>query len=104
MAFHVPNGEYRYKSTGKKLKAAGVKPGVPDVFIMVPNKQYYGLIIEFKKKSLKINKKTGLLEKKPANVSIYQKQWIKNLNDFGYLAVICQGFDEAKKTVENYLQ
>ena len=31
--FHVPNGEYRTKSTGCKLKAYGVLPGVADLLL-----------------------------------------------------------------------
>ncbi len=32
--FHVPNGEKRSKATAGKLKAMGVKPGVPDICIV----------------------------------------------------------------------
>lgn len=30
---HVPNGEFRDPRTARRLKAQGVKPGVPDVLI-----------------------------------------------------------------------
>lgn len=36
MWFHTPNGSHRLKSVAAKLKAAGVKPGVPDVQILRP--------------------------------------------------------------------
>lgn len=32
--FHCPNGEKRDKGTAIKLKAMGVKPGIPDIFIL----------------------------------------------------------------------
>jgi len=35
--FHSPNGGHRLKSVAAKLKAQGVKPGVPDVCILRPN-------------------------------------------------------------------
>jgi hypothetical protein len=34
---HTPNGSHRLKSVAAKLKAQGVKPGVPDVCILRPN-------------------------------------------------------------------
>jgi hypothetical protein len=35
--FHPPNGGHRLKSVAGKLKAQGVKPGVPDVVVLRPN-------------------------------------------------------------------
>lgn len=35
--YHCPNGGHRLKSVAAKLKAAGVKPGVPDCTILRPN-------------------------------------------------------------------
>ncbi len=34
--FHVPNGEYRSKRTGAKLKAMGVRAGVADLAFVLP--------------------------------------------------------------------
>lgn len=34
--FAVPNGEYRSKRTGARLKAMGVRPGVADIAIILP--------------------------------------------------------------------
>ena len=34
--FHPPNGEARSARTGGKLKAMGVKPGVPDLVVVCP--------------------------------------------------------------------
>lgn len=46
---HIPNGGKRDKVTAKKrLKAEGVKPGVPDVFLPVARKGFHGLYIEMK--------------------------------------------------------
>ena len=35
--FHSPNGGHRLKSVAGKLKAQGVKPGIPDVVVLRPN-------------------------------------------------------------------
>lgn len=35
--YHCPNGGHRLKSVAGKMKAAGVKPGVPDCVILRPN-------------------------------------------------------------------
>lgn len=35
--FHPPNGEYRSGRTGARLKAMGVRPGVADIVIVLPN-------------------------------------------------------------------
>jgi hypothetical protein len=44
----IPNGGARNKVIGKKLKDEGVKSGVLDIFLPVPNTKYHGLYIEFK--------------------------------------------------------
>ena len=51
---HIPNGGSRGDQkltqmiTGANLKAEGVKPGVADLFLPVPNGEFYGLYIEMK--------------------------------------------------------
>jgi hypothetical protein len=37
IAFAVPNGEYRSKRTGGRLKAQGVVPGIPDLAFTLPD-------------------------------------------------------------------
>lgn len=56
--FHIPNGGFRpysfsssgklYCSEGVKMKRLGVKPGVADIFVMMPTVEYHGLWLEFK--------------------------------------------------------
>lgn len=84
--FAIPNGEKRHMSVAKRLKAEGVKPGVPDLFI--PS---LFLFIEMKRI-------------KGSSTSKEQKEWIRYLIDSGYKAVICKGCDEAKKAVIERLQ
>ena len=51
--FAVPNGGHRKKAVAGKLKAEGVRKGVPDVLNLTPRNivgrgAYHGLVLEFK--------------------------------------------------------
>ena len=87
--FAIPNGGSRNCLEAKNLKAQGVTPGVPDIFMAVPSNGYHGLFIELKSK-------TGRLSEQ-------QKKWIDNLNDRSYKAVVCYSLDEAMNAVTEYL-
>ena len=47
--FAIPNGGWRRRGVAGKLKAEGVTPGVPDVFVRVPAGPWHGLQIETKR-------------------------------------------------------
>lgn len=89
VTFAIPNGGSRNCFEAKNLKAQGVTPGVPDLFMAVPCNGYHGLFIELKSK-------TGRL-------SEHQKIWLNNLNDRAYRAVVCYSLDEAMDAVTEYL-
>lgn len=88
--FSIPNGGQRNLLVAKKMKAEGVRAGVPDLFLAVPNKDYAGLFIEMKKE------KGGV-------VSEYQKIMLSRLEQAGYKCSVCKGFEKAKKEIEEYL-
>src|SRR5208337_746635 len=48
MMFHIPNGGTRNKIEAGHLKAQGVKPGIPDIFLPVARGAWYGFWIELK--------------------------------------------------------
>ena len=75
--------------TAVKMKAAGYKKGCPDIMIFEPRAEYCGLFIELKTA-------TG-------TASPSQKAFIKALEDRGYRAVICKGFEAAKSEIDNYM-
>ena len=72
-----------------KMKAEGVKPGVPDLCLPASRGFYCGLYIEMK--SL-----TG-------SESREQKEWRAHLCEEGYLAVVCKGAREAIRVLCEYL-
>jgi len=88
--YHIPNGGNRNIVTAKRLKAEGVKSGVPDICLPVPKSNYHGLYIELKRI-------------KGGKVSGNQIEWLKMLNANGYYATTCYGWLEAAKIISNYL-
>lgn len=88
--YAIPNGGKRDPIEGAHLKQQGVKAGVPDICLPVARGNYHALYIE-----LKVGKN------KPSEK---QKNYIGNLNKDENLAVVCYGFDEARKQIEEYLQ
>ncbi len=87
--FAIPNGGQRNVIVATKLKAEGVRRGVPDLMLPLPMGDYSGLFIELK------NEKGRPTEE--------QDDWIDYLNAIGYFAILCRGFDEAKIAILNYM-
>jgi hypothetical protein len=75
--FHIPNGGHRAISVAKKLKAEGVKAGVPDLFIPA-----WRIWIEMKRT-------------KGGKVSKEQEEWADYLRSVGYVVIIAAGAREA---------
>ena len=81
---HVPNEGRRDGKTGKLMKAAGMKAGVPDVLIFDrPPKfpQCPGIAIELKRRG--------------GRSSDAQKQWLTNLHARGWIVVTSDSVDHA---------
>ena len=91
LLFHVPNGGSRGRIEAVKFKQAGVKAGVPDLFLPAPKGEYHGLFIEMKRR-------------KGGRVSEDQKLWIKELRQNGYRVEVCKGWNEAVEVLEDYLR
>ena len=89
LLYHIPNGGHRNKATAGRLKAAGVKRGVPDICLPVPKGNYAGLYIELKAGK---NKTTS-----------DQDYWLEALSKYGYYTTVCYGFEEAVKTITKYI-
>lgn len=90
LMFHIPNGGSRNPIEAANLKRQGVKAGVPDVFLPIARHGCHGLFIEMKRA------KGGVL-------SQFQREYIEALMREGYRVAVCHGFEEAKRTIEEYL-
>jgi hypothetical protein len=91
LVFAIPNGGYRHKAVAARMKAEGVEPGIPDIFISVPKNGVCGLYIEMKSKDPK------------ASVSDAQKDKIRLLRQYGYQVYVCKGADHAIAVTKDYL-
>lgn len=81
----IPNGQYR---PGQRMEA-GLRAGVPDIFLPYPRNNEYGLWIEMK---------VG-----DNRVTAEQSEWLAWLEQQGYRVRVCYGFDEARREIEEYL-
>lgn len=93
LIYHVPNGGHRVKAVAAKLKAQGVKAGIPDLVLNMARGGYFGLYIEFK-----------ATPPNDAPVSPSQQERLRKLNDQGYLAIVCRGHFDAMEQIRAYLR
>ena len=87
--FSIPNGARCSMSQAKRLKAEGLRAGVPDLMLGIPVAQFHGLFIEMKSMS--------------GYPSPEQRKRIERLNSRGYKAVCVRGYDAARIEIERYL-
>lgn len=98
----IANGGKRDKITAGKLKAEGVKRGVPDIFlpvpILMPNAaiRYCGLYVEMKRP------KTS--DQRAGSTSDDQDGWIGYLRSVGYAVSVCFTWDQAAKEIQSYIE
>lgn len=77
LIFAIPNGGDRHAAVAAKMRAEGVTPGVPDLFI--PD---WRLFLEMKRR-------------KGGRVLPEQKRVMEHLEQAGYTCAVARGFDEA---------
>ena len=90
LLYAIPNGGARHPAVAAKLRAEGVKPGVPDLHLPVPRGTFHGLYIELKRVS-------------GSRPTKEQREWLEKLETQGYRAVWCRGWHHAKDVIEEYL-
>lgn len=88
-AFAIPNGGLRSKKTAARLKAEGVKAGVPDIFLPVSVGIWSGLFIEMKRT-------------KGGRLTDEQRDFIDRL-DPHFIVVVAHGAQEAIEKIQDYL-
>jgi hypothetical protein len=89
LLFAIPNGGKRDKITAAKLKAEGVKAGVPDLMLPVARGGYHGLFIELK-----------VGDNRPSQL---QRDWIARLQGQGYYCAVCWDWTQAVEMFLSYL-
>lgn len=90
LLFAIPNGGHRHPAVAGKLRAEGVKSGVPDLCLPVARCGAHGLYIEMKA--------PGGRERPE------QKWWRERLRQQGYHSEVCVGADAAITTLKSYLE
>lgn len=83
--WHTPNGGKRSAREAARLKAMGVKAGVPDVLIFERTNTGFGCAIELK---IKPNKPT-----------VEQLATMEALRGRGWQATVCHSMDEVMMTI-----
>lgn len=89
LAWHTPNGGRRHPREAARLKAMGVKPGVPDVFVAIPRNGLHGLFIELK---------AGRNKPTEAQAALHA-----DLRAAGFSVAVAYGWHEAANQVAEYL-
>ena len=91
MLYHIPNGGSRNKIEAARLKGEGVKAGVPDLCLPVPRGGKHGLYIELKRI-------------REGRTSKEQEKWLNALQEQGYEAIVCKGWEAAARKILEYLR
>lgn len=101
--FAIPNGGARHPVVASKLKAEGVRAGVPDLFLAKP-------IVMVHQSAVSRHLETtahGLwieMKRRPNKPSAEQEAVILYLRQRGYHCVIAWNADEAIRTIKAYLK
>lgn len=94
LLFAIPNGGHRDIRTATRLKAEGVVPGVPDLFLAVPNPNartwVNGLFIELK---------VGKNKPTPSQMHI-----IRKLKEQGYDCAVCYSLDDFMDAIRLHIK
>ena len=90
LMYHIPNEGQRSRATGGRMRAEGLKKGVPDICLPVARMGFHGLYIELKRI-------------KHGRATEEQRTWLRKLTAEGYLACICHGWRAAADIICDYL-
>lgn len=87
---HVPNGMTSSPIAARRMKAEGLKTGVPDVIIFDPVKGFNGFGLELK---------WGKNYMKP-----HQKEWLANLKECGWYVACTRDLNSSLFLIDAYLE
>ena len=89
LLYAVPNAAKRGPAVAGRMKAEGLRAGVPDLHLPIPIGKWAGLWIEMKAGK---NKPTA-----------EQDYWLESLTEYGHACAVCYGWEAAKAAIEAYL-
>lgn len=89
LLYAIPNGGHRNKATAGRLKAEGVKAGVPDICLPVARCRCNALYIELKAPGGRLSKA--------------QEAWFDELTEAGNCVMLAIGWEEARDVILDYL-
>ena len=85
LLFAIPNGSLRHKVVAQKLRAEGVKAGVPDLCLPVARGGYHALFLELKIPG--------------GRLSRAQAEWLRALRRAGNYSQVVFGQDQARQVL-----
>ena len=88
--FHIPNETTGGQGWIVRNSQMGCRKGVPDLMLPIPMHGYHGLFIEMKEPG--------------GRVEPNQRKWISALTEFGYMAICCKGWEEARDALQRYME
>ncbi len=99
LLFHVPNGGSRalrisksgarFSPEAQRLKKMGIRPGVSDLFLMLPNAAYHGLWIEMKARDGKMSPE--------------QIKFQEDASQLGFDVAVVRKFEQFKVAVDAHI-
>lgn len=90
LLFHVANEDRQNSRKGHKYRLLGVRPGVSDLILLVPNRRYHGLCVEMKSR-------TGTQRKT-------QKEFQEKVERMGYRYALCRSLDDFIMEVTDFME
>ncbi|MCD8312644.1 MAG: VRR-NUC domain-containing protein [Bacteroidales bacterium] len=95
LLFSVPNGGARNRVEAAIMKGEGTVAGVADLLLLLPSYSRD----EASRHGLAIEMKTPKGRQSPE-----QKEWQKEIEDWGYGYVVCRSLDDFMRKVNDYLK
>lgn len=92
LMYHTPNEGQRAPGQGARMRAGGLRRGVPDICLPVARGGYHGLYIELKRADPRVSRVSG-----------EQRWWVDMLKRQGYEAAVCYGAQAAIEVIRGYL-
>ena len=97
--FAIPNGLVRNRNQAIFMHRMGLVSGMPDLFLCRPVGEYAGLFIELKRPAFITHE--GKMDK--GKLTVAQADMLLHLTQVGYQALVCYGFEEAKRAIIDYM-